>query len=642
MDTPRPSGASRLRSWSSASGAAQSKIIDLLVDNVVNVLAVAAAVLLFLHGPVVTLVIGALLGAAALGALGWLLRRASARGVDLLAARPAQRMVLLLVVAGGYLLRRPDEVAWIWLGTGLALLAVLTESTGKALLAKTEPVAVHLPGVRAVPPPPFPPGWATVATLLAIAVGGLLALVAAPGWAWFAVLVVCTLPTWALLVHAARANAISKRSAAAVRPALERYQPEFVVYYGGVQGARYQLGMWLPYLERLGRPFVVITRNAETVPVITRLTRAPVLVPRLHSVLGNLDQMVVGSMKAAFYVQGSPANLTFQRYRKLTHVWLNHGDSDKAANFGARHATYDRVFVAGQQGVERYAAHGVNVPPERFAVVGRPQIENIQVRDHPLPAGTPRTVLYAPTWRGGRPSTDYSSLRLGDAIVSALLERGSTVIFRPHPLSYGEPEDAATIRQIQHRLQRDQAVTGRQHVWGRPAETDWDVAACINASDALVTDVSSVAADYLASGKPFAMVAVRAKGAKFRREFPMARVACVIEKDLSTLSWALDQLHGDDPLAADRRAYRRHCLGDQLGADAPKEFLRVAGEIVAGKSATDRKTAGQRAAREEPAGDKAAGEEAAGDMGAEREQVAGRRTPPRPADLAVATDGDHR
>jgi hypothetical protein len=344
------------------------------------------------------------------------------------------------------------------------------------------------------------------------------------------------------LVHAARANLVSKRSASGVRAALEKYQPAFALYYGGIHGARYQLGMWLPYLERLERPFVVITRNAETVPVITELTGAPVLVPRLHSTTGTLDQMVVPSLKAAFYVQGSPANLTFQRYRKLTHVWLNHGDSDKAANFGARHATYDL----------------------------------------PLPPGAPRTVLYAPTWRGGRPSTDYSSLRLGDKIVAALLARGATVIFRPHPLSYSEPEDAGMIRQVQRRLEADRSASGRAHVWGPEAETEWDIPACINASDALVTDVSSVATDYLASGKPLAMVAIRAKGSKFRAEFPMARVSYVIEKDLSTLDQALDSLFGDDPLAEQRRAYRSHCLGDRLGAHAADDFLRIAGEIVDG------------------------------------------------------------
>ena len=52
-------------------------------------------------------------------------------------------------------------------------------------------------------------------------------------------------------------------------------------------------------------------------------------------------------------------------------------------------------------------------------------------------------MLYAPTWRGGRPATDYSSLPLGERIVAALIERGTTVIFRPHPLSHADPVDAA-------------------------------------------------------------------------------------------------------------------------------------------------------------------------------------------------------
>ena len=56
--------------------------------------------------------------------------------------------------------------------------------------------------------------------------------------------------------------------------------------------------------------------------------------------------------------------------------------------------------------------------------------------------------------------------------------------------------------------------------------------ACFNASDALITDVSSLASDYLASGKPFAMVAVTAGGAAFTHRVPMARVAYVIEPDL--------------------------------------------------------------------------------------------------------------
>ena len=131
----------------------------------------------------------------------------------------------------------------------------------------------------------------------------------------------------------------------------------------------------------------MITRNPSTVPEITELTSAPILVPRTDRGMStHLDSMVVDSLRAAFYVQGSPANTTFQRY-PLTHVWLNHGDSDKQANYNPRHATYSKLFVSGQQGIDRYAAHGIEVPPDRFAVVGRPQIERDPGPRHPAPAG---------------------------------------------------------------------------------------------------------------------------------------------------------------------------------------------------------------------------------------------------------------
>ncbi|MET1008207.1 MAG: CDP-glycerol glycerophosphotransferase family protein [Propionibacteriaceae bacterium] len=580
---PQPPSALSVRGWSATVGANQSKIIDLLVSVAVNVVAVAGVVMLFVVDSLPLRLLGGLLLGLATVIVAWLLRREAARLAPLLTAYAGSRLVLLIGVAAAYLVRRPDQVMWLWVATGLALLAVLTEPTIKVLLSKTEQVAVNLPGVRPVPAPPFPPDRIPVGSLAVVVVGGVLAAAAAPAWLYLCVVLLGLAAVLILIGYALRANMISKASLTALPKALAKLKPAFVVYYGGEHGARYQLGMWLPYLERLDKPFVVITREAATVSTITALTRAPVVVPRTNSALGNLDALVVKSMKAAFYVQGSRANLSFQRHRRLTHVWLNHGDSDKAANFSARHATYDKVLVSGQQGVERYAAHGVTIPPDRLLVVGRPQIERIEVRDAALPTGAPRTVLYAPTWRGGRPATDYSSLPIGEQIVAALLERGTTVIFRPHPLSYADPTDVGLIRRIRQRLDADRRASGRPHVWGEQAERGWDVADCLNASDGLVTDVSSVASDNLASGKPFAMVAMRSSGEAFLAEFPMARVAYVIEKDLSTLDAALDELHGPDRLASARRAYRRHCLGDRLGVHAADEFLRVAGDIVTGR-----------------------------------------------------------
>jgi hypothetical protein len=63
----------------------------------------------------------------------------------------------------------------------------------------------------------------------------------------------------------------------------------------------------------------------------------------------------------------------------------------------------------------------------------------------------------------------------------------------------------------------------------------------------LITDVSSVALGLLGDRKPMAIVAIQQKGAAFRQAIPMARVAYVIESDLSTLPKALDELLGRTP-----------------------------------------------------------------------------------------------
>lgn len=580
------SGSAGSSGWQQRLRRLQSELGDFGVRNVINAGAVVAVCLLVASSSAVLGVVGALAGLAAL--IGILARRWSdfvpKPKTALLGYFVSVRLLLVVAIGGAYLHRRPDasaaETGLAWLAVAGLLLVVMAEPLVKTLLGTTKIVVRNLPGVRPVPKAPFSPGWIAAGNVLAIIVAALLVAVAAPGWLLLLPALVTAPLSLLAIRHGLRANAASRRIERDTPAALRKYQPAFVVYYAATTGVRYQLGMWLPYLDRLGKPYVVITRNPATVAEIAQLTKSPILVPRTDKKMSDhLDSMVVPSMKAAFYVQGSPANSTFQRYA-MTHVWLNHGDSDKQANYNPRHATYSKLFVSGQQGVDRYAAHGIEVPPGRFAIVGRPQVEAIEVRDEPLPPDSARTVLYAPTWKGGRPSTNYSSLPNGLTIIKAVLDRGSTVVFRPHPLSYNDRTDAARIKAIHDLLATDKAASGRQHVWGKQAEKEWDVPACFNASDALITDVSSIASDYLASGKPFAMCAVLNSGQEFVANFPMAQVAYVIEPDLSTLDAALDHLHGDDPLAERRRAYRTYCLGETVGPRAAEEFLRVAGALT--------------------------------------------------------------
>jgi hypothetical protein len=580
MESPKPARTKSIGAWSDFAGANQSQVVDLMISNVFNVCAVVGTVVMFAAADSPVFWLGAALGVASVIILGWLLRRDVSRGRTLLATYQAPRMIVLVAVAAAYLARRPEDATWIWVATGIAVLAILLEPTVRLMLSKTEPVAVHLPGFPEVPRPPFKPTLVALAPFAEAAVGVLLVAAGTPAWSYLLIVILGTVPVVIMTGYALRAVSIGRRSAIGVRNALKQYRPEFAVYYAARNGARYQLGMWLPYFERLDRRFIVITCHPSTVPEITELTSAPVLVPKIRSSHGRLWHLVVDSLKAAFYVQNHQANADMMRFPQLTHIWLNHGDSDKAANYSARHSAFDKVFVSGQQGADRYAAHGVRIRPEQFAIVGRPQVERIETRDVPLPAEAPRTVLYAPTWHGGKPNTNYSSLPLGAQIVDALLARGVTVIFRPHPHTYRDPQQTGVARDIQRQLNANRKATGRQHVFGRAAETDWDIPTCFNHCDALITDVSSVASDFLASGKPIAMVAIQQKGAAFRQAIPMARVAYVIERDLSTLPEALDELLERDSLAAARHEYRSYCLGAALGAEAPNGFIREVERIL--------------------------------------------------------------
>ena len=144
--------------------------------------------------------------------------------------------------------------------------------------------------------------------------------------------------------------------------------------------------MWLPYFVRIGRPFVIVVRSARMMrdvarrPPGRRSPRQSCCRPTLRS----LEEVIIPSMTTTFYVNNAVRNTHFIERRELTHVWLNHGDSEKPACFNPVHAIYDKIFAAGQAGIDRYARHGVDIPPRSSEIVGRPQVERIPAARGPI------------------------------------------------------------------------------------------------------------------------------------------------------------------------------------------------------------------------------------------------------------------
>jgi CDP-glycerol glycerophosphotransferase (TagB/SpsB family) len=462
-------------------------------------------------------------------------------------------------------------------------------------------VATQLPNLPTRRPLPDLGPLSVATSAAATLVGLLFAAVGASSWWWAAISLLAVAPVAILAVDGRAKIVLSRRLRRLVPRAVAAYGPDFVVYTSRPDDASYQVMMWLPYLQRAGLRFIIVARSAVPAAALAELTDVPVVEARG---IADVDALVVPSLKAAFYVNASSGNGALVRFQHLTHIYLGHGDSDKPPSYNPTHAMYDQIFAAGPAATRRYAAHGVRIPPEKFTIVGRPQVENVKQSTTPIADAPQPTVLYAPTWRGHVEETMLYSLPAGEHIVSALLARGATVIFRPHPFSYDFGEDAVAIERIKSLLEADRRKTGRPHLWGAAAEKDRSILDCINDSDAMVSDVSSVVSDYLFSGKPFAMIAVPAEPAAFVVEYPVARASYVIRADLADLDSQLDQMLSADPLAAQRADIRADYLGDFPADNYASAFVEAV-RHVSRKSMEDMEddqaedTGGEQASRTE-------------------------------------------
>lgn len=88
--------------------------------------------------------------------------------------------------------------------------------------------------------------------------------------------------------------------------------------------------------------------------------------------------------------------------------------------------------------------------------------------------------------------------------------------------------------------------------------------ACFNRADLLISDVSSVVSDFLASGKPYAVANTSGLSEEvFRESFPTVRAATVLTPDAGGVAELLDAVRRPekDKLVEERAELKRHLLG---------------------------------------------------------------------------------
>ncbi|GAA3830844.1 hypothetical protein GCM10022226_59640 [Sphaerisporangium flaviroseum] len=367
-----------------------------------------------------------------------------------------------------------------------------------------------------------------------------------------------------LLLHAWRAAPLSNRDRviAAVDRRVQAYRPEVIFYFSGPPTALYQATMWLDTLARLSRRTIIVLRERELLPLLGPTSLPVLCVP---SAIDLMNLRGLDSARLALYASNVGKNIHLLRVPGLRSVFVGHGDSDKEASFNPFSKVYDEVWVAGPAGRDRYLRAQVGVRDEDIVEVGRPQLSGVRESGPGLPAVS---VLYAPTWEGWTDDLFHTSLiTMGPRLVRALLAHVPAVrlIYKPHPLT-GErdPRAATAHRKIVEMIRAASPPgdgAGSHQVVTGPEPHLYD---CFNDCDLLISDISSVVADFVASGKPYAVTNVAGMaGHVFRERYPSAEAAYLLGPDLWELPSILAQPRhlGGDELAGARRRMKHYLLG---------------------------------------------------------------------------------
>jgi len=352
---------------------------------------------------------------------------------------------------------------------------------------------------------------------------------------------------------------------------------QVLVYFGSTPESIYQLEQWLPALDALHatHPVLVVTADSRSAKAVRELTHLRVVTVSRYA---TFDEMLSGSAtRLALYVNHHAQNFALLRFAGLTHVSLLHGDSDKVVSVSNQAKAYDYTFVAGRAAVDRLAQHlRLFDAEERCVVIGRPQAVQPQTRA-PRPDGR-RTVLYAPTWEGAERTAAYGSVAThGTALArSVLADPGLRLVYRPHPLTgvrraeYGGAD--AAVRRLVEAAGAPHAVSAGD----RTLEQDFADA------DLLVCDVSAVAVDWLATGRPLVLTDV-APSSRGPAHGALASVARSVTSAGAPLVAELVRSELDHPRPDAWAEVAAYYLGGTSGPDALGRFLRACDDIVAGR-----------------------------------------------------------
>ena len=359
---------------------------------------------------------------------------------------------------------------------------------------------------------------------------------------------------------------------------------EVVIFFADPPVNLYQVRQWYEPMRRLAEkhPVVVLTRDVQTAVALTRECPLPVVLQ--PTVAETEDWMARQSVGIVFYVNQNMTNFRMLRFRDPAHIFISHGESDKDYMASNQLKAYDFTYVAGQAAYERIGRRLVDYDRDtRLVRVGRPQVD-VDYEGPVLPDDGRTVVLYAPTWEGDRPSMRYSSLAShAGPMLDALLATGThRVIYRPHPRTgafaprYKELH-RAVVAKLESANRTDPAA-------GHVVDTDSAFGWHLKAADVCVADISAVAFDWLATGKPLLLTEPADPATEVDREGIAGLLRTFRAEDAGNVLAAIDAVADGGDHHRYQQIVERY-FGDVTPGASLQRFADASDQILARRAA---------------------------------------------------------
>ncbi|GAA4834540.1 CDP-glycerol glycerophosphotransferase family protein [Luteimicrobium xylanilyticum] len=365
----------------------------------------------------------------------------------------------------------------------------------------------------------------------------------------------------------------------AERGALPERHFEAVIYFADTVVNQYQLRQWYEPMRRLSvqHPVAVVMRNVQTATALKEECPLPIIVKRTVAEIEEwLETQRVGIV---FYVNQNTRNFQMMRFRDPAHVFISHGESDKDYMASNQLKAYDYTFIAGQAAYERISKRLIDFDVDKRLVrIGRPQVD-VEYEGPTLPDDGRTVVLYAPTWEGDRPSMTYSSLKShAEPMLDALLATGKhRVVYRPHPRTGAyDPMFKEVHSGIVAKLQRANTEDpSAHHMVDTESAFGWHLAA----ADVCVCDISAVAFDWLATGKPLLLTEPASPEAEVDRTGLAGLIETFKAPDAANALGIIESFSSEETRAKFAAIVEQY-FGDVTRGGSTQKFIREAGAII--------------------------------------------------------------